>query len=160
MVFFSCSLHCCLQLLRPIEFVVATEPRRFIFSPFVLLNLNMNCKGILRKTTSPIRKRNLSTHLVNTRPNRTIDNVQLIDHNHVSDSDDSFDIGISNKYQFSTINTTQKTKNKLQQLRNLSVKDATLAELSPRSKGVVAEKVKLFTPNSIVSVVSLPLGTN
>lgn len=106
----------------------------------------MNCKGILRKTASPIRKRNLSTHLVNAR--QTIDNVQLIDHNHVSDSGDRFDDGfhsrISTKYQISTINTTQKTKNKLQQLKNLTLKDATLAELSPRSKGVVAEKVKCF----------------
>lgn len=113
----------------------------------------MDCKGILRRTTSPIKKRNLSTHLVNA--SKTIGSVQLIDHNHVNDSDDSFDIGINNKYQFSTINTTQKTKNKLQQLRHLTVKDATLAELSPRSKGVVAEKVKLFTPNFIVSVVFL-----
>lgn len=106
----------------------------------------MDCKGILRKTTSPIKKRNISTHLVNAR--QTIDSIQLIDHNHANDTDDSFDIGINTKYQFSTINTTQKTKNKLQKLRNFSVKDATLAELSPRSKGVVAEKVQFNTENS------------
>lgn len=105
----------------------------------------MNCKGILRKT-SPIRKRNISTHLVNVK--QTTDNVRLIDHNHandIGDSFDGFDSGINTKYQFSTINTTQKTKNKLQQLKNLTVKDATLANLSPRSKGVVAEKVEFFT---------------
>lgn len=100
----------------------------------------MNCKGILRKTPSAVvTKRNISTHLVNGR--QRIDNVQLIDHNHLSNSGDSFET--DNKYQSSRINTTQKKKDRLEQLRNLTVKDQTLAELSPRSKGVVAEKVRL-----------------
>lgn len=102
----------------------------------------MNCKGILRKT-SPIKKRNISTNVENGKPN--IENVRLIDHNHANGVNDSFgpfnDKGIS-KYQFSTINTTQKKQNKIQYLKNLTVKEATLADLSPRSKVVVAEKVK------------------
>lgn len=112
----------------------------------------MNCKGILRKT-SPIKKRNLTTHLVNAQ--QKTDNVQLIDHNHANDIDDGFDSDFTNstKYQFSTIHTTQKTKNKLQQLKNLTVKEATLANLSPHSKGIVAEKVK-----NIVQKIQIPFS--
>lgn len=106
----------------------------------------MNHKGILRKT-SPIKKRNASTHFVN--DGHTSNNIrQIIDHNHangVGDSFDGFESGTntaSKKYQFSTINTTQNMQNRLQRLKNLTVNDATLAELSPRSKGFVAEKVR------------------
>lgn len=105
----------------------------------------MNCKGILRKSspkTSPIKKRNLSTQMVNER--RTIDTVRSIDHNHANIVDESIN-NVASKYQFSTIHTTQKKINKLQYLKNLSIKDATLAELSPRSKGAVAEKVNFLS---------------
>lgn len=102
----------------------------------------MNCKGILRKT-SPIKKRNTTTQFVNDGP--TSDNIrQIIDHNHANGGGVSFDgtNAASKKYQVSTINTTQKIQTKLQRLKNLTVNDATLAELSPRSKCFVTEKVR------------------
>lgn len=105
----------------------------------------MNCKGILRKT-SPIKKRNLTTQLVNTR--QSTDNVRVIDHNHANDSIDydenSFIFGVdSTKYQYSTIHSTQRTIKKIEDLKNLTGENATLANLSPYSKGIVTEKVKI-----------------
>lgn len=100
----------------------------------------MNSRGILRQP-SPTKKRNLTTHLVNVK--QTHPNVRLIDHNHVNNSENLLNgIDEKSKYCVKEMNSTKRVVKRLEQLKNLTIKPpTTTAELSPRTKVIVTEKV-------------------
>lgn len=100
----------------------------------------MNARGILRKT-SPTKKRNLTTHLGNVKQSQR--NTHLIDHNHDIDSENANkDFDDKYKYSKSAINSTKRVVQKLEHLKKLTIKPSTsTAELSPRTKVIVTEKV-------------------
>lgn len=99
----------------------------------------MNARGILR--SSPTKKRNLSAPLLNGKQSRP--NARLIDHNHANNCENvPHGFAEKSKYNVSEVHTTMRVAKKLEQLRKLNMQPATgSVELSPRTKGIVTEKV-------------------
>lgn len=113
----------------------------------------MNARGILRQP-SPTKKRNLTTQLINVK--QPHHNVHLIDHNHVNDSENLLNrIDEKSKYCVTEMNSTKRVVRKLEHLKNLAIKPpTTTAELTPRTKNIVTEKVIFYFPRTFKQFVS------